>query len=78
MIGGWAVLSYCGTMLCGGVAFVAAPVVLWVLLGKALHIVVAVGLCKNRGGGYAHIGGIALYNCGVCYPGVGVEFIAVD
>ena len=62
----------------GGIAFVAVPVVLGIVLMDAEHIVVTVGLGKDAGGSNAHVGSIALDDGGVGDVLVGHEAVAVD
>ena len=77
MIWGDAVLPYRLTMLLGGIALVATPIVLGIFLGKTVHIVVTIGLGKDAGGSYGEILAVALYYCGVGQVVIWLEAIAV-
>ena len=52
-------------MLLRRVALVRPPVVLGVFLGKLIHVVVTVGLGKDRGGSDGEGFGVALDYCGM-------------
>ena len=60
------------------VALVAMPVILWIFLGKFVHIVVAVGLCEYAGGGNGEIFPIALHYCGMWQVVIGLEPVSVN
>lgn len=58
------VKTYRLTVLLRWVTFVALPVVLWKLLGKGVHIVVTICLCKNTCCGDGEIFAVAFhYGC---------------
>lgn len=78
MVGRGAILTDGGTMSGGGIAFVLVPMVLGIILMDAEHVVVAVGLGKNGGGGDVHVGGVALDDGGMGDVFVGHEAVAVD
>ena len=78
MIGCKAILAYGEAMLLGGVAFVACPAVLGILLMQAHHIFVAVGLCQNRGCGDVGILAVALDDALVGQSVMRYEAVAVD
>lgn len=60
MVRGRTVQADCLSVCLGGIAFVVVPMVHGVFLVYVVHVVVAVGLGEDAGGGYAHIAGIAL------------------
>ena len=77
MIRGDAVLLDSLTMLLGGIALVATPVVLRIFLGKTVHIVVTIGLGKDAGSCYGEIFTVALYYCGVGQVVIWLEAVAI-
>ena len=64
-------------VLFGGIAGVAVPAVMGIFLVKLLHIVVAVGLGKDRGGGYRHVFAVAFHYCVPRRKAVRREAVAV-
>ena len=67
-----------GTVLGGRVTLVVVPVVVGVLRVQAVHIIVAVGLGKNRCSGNVHQFAVALDHGLVRGVAVGFELVAID
>ena len=62
----------------GGVTLVLGPAVLGVLLGQAVHVVVAVGLGENARRRYRQILAVALDDGRIWNEAVGLEAVAVN
>ena len=78
MVGGKTILSDSQAMLFGGIALVAVPAIVRVLLVQAQHILVAVSLCQYRCCCYVGILPISLNDALLGQPRVGYKSIAVD
>ena len=78
MVWGESVSAYCLAVLTCGIACIAVPSVVWVLLVKREHVFVAIGLGQYAGSRYREVFGIALHDGGVGYVVIWPEAVAVD
>ena len=65
MVWGNAILPDGCSVLLRGITLVRQPVILRILLSQLIHIVVAIGLGKDRGSGYREILAITLDDSGM-------------
>ena len=53
------------TMLLGGIALIAEPIVLGIFFSQTVHIVITIGLCQNTGCSNRKILSVAFDDAGV-------------